>query len=232
MKILICDDEQKCVDELKVHIEEYMKNHFMTVEFVITTSSKEVLESSDSFSLAFLDIQMDEADGITVAKELKKRNEKVALFFITNFEEYQDEAMDLNIFRFFEKPLDVARLNASLDKAMEYIDGTYVDIYIHRNKEHVRIPIDDIIYIVSDNRKLYIVTKDDRIVTRESFEFWREKLPNRFFYYVHKSFFVNMYYVAKYCYHELYLEDGTRIPVAPRRQTAFHKYWYSYVNRR
>ncbi len=232
MKILICDDEQKCVDELKLHIEEYMNNHYMTVEFIITTSSKEVLESKDAFDLAFLDIQMDEADGITVAKELKKRNEKVALFFITNFEEYQDEAMDLNIFRFFEKPFDVARLNSSLDKAMEYIDESYVDVYIHRNKEHVRILIDDIVYIVSDNRKIYIVTKNDRIVSKEGFDFWREKLPNRFFYYVHKSFFVNMHYVSKYCYKELYLEDGTRIPIAPRRQTDFHKYWYSYVNRR
>ena len=66
------------------------------------------------FDLAFLDIQMDEVNGITLAKELKKRNSKIALFFVTNYDEYQDDAMDVNAFRFFSKPFDVGRLYSGL----------------------------------------------------------------------------------------------------------------------
>ncbi len=81
----------------------------------------EIRESGERFDLAFLDIQMEEVDGIALAKELRRRNGRMALFFVTNYAEYQDDAMDLQAFRFFEKPFDVIRLYAGLDKAMEYI---------------------------------------------------------------------------------------------------------------
>lgn len=55
--------------------------------------------------MAFLDIQMPDIDGITIAKELKERNEKVVIFFVTAFEEYQDEAMDLHASDFLKSHL-------------------------------------------------------------------------------------------------------------------------------
>ena len=71
-----------------------------------------------------------------------------------------------------------------------------------------------------------------RYLTGERLDVWQERLPNLFFYPVHKSFLVNLHYVAKYAYSEVYLADGERIPVAPRRQAAFHKYWFEYLRRR
>ena len=67
----------------------------------------------------------------------------------------------MQVFRFFEKPFDVNRLYSSLDKAMEYIDGAYVDVFIYSNKEHKRVLIDDIIYIENENRKTHLYTKDE-----------------------------------------------------------------------
>lgn len=232
MRILICDDEERYLNDLKVHIEEYMRIHGIKADFFTATNSNDILSSDIGFDLAFLDIQMPEANGITLAKELKKRNGKVILFFVTNFEEYQDEAMDLHIFRFFEKPFDVQRLYSSLDKAMEYIDESYVDIYLYNNGEHKRILVDDIVYVRRDNRKIILTAADkEEYITKESPEEWAEKLPNTFFYLVHKSFLVNLHYVTKYSYTELYLDD-VRIPIATRRQADFHKYWFRYLRRR
>lgn len=232
MRILICDDEERYLKDLKVHIEEYMRIHSIKSEFFIATNPNEILKSNMAVDLAFLDIQMPETDGITLAKELKNRNGKVILFFVTNFEEYQDEAMDLHIFRFFEKPFNVQRLYSSLDKAMEYIDESYVDIFLYNNGEHKRILVDDIVYIRRDNRKIIMTTTDKKeYITKESIEEWVEKLPNTFFYLVHKGFLINLHYVTKYSYTELYLDD-TRIPIATRKQADFHKYWFRYLRRR
>lgn len=232
MRILICDDEEKHLNQLKLHIEEYMKNHCIKAEFFTATAPNEIMNSDMAFDLAFLDIQMPETDGITLAKELKNRNGKIILFFVTNFEEYQDEAMDLQIFRFFEKPFDVGRLYSSLDKAMEYIDESYVDIFLYNNGEHKRILVDDIVYIRRDNRKIILTTTDkNEYITKEALEEWAEKLPNTFFYLVHKGFLINLHYVTKYSYTELYLND-IRIPIATRKQADFHKYWFRYLRRR
>ena len=232
MRILICDDEIKNVNTLQTYVEEYMINHSVAFEIETATNPANVVKSDAVYDLVFLDIEMPELDGFKLARELKERNSKVVIFFVTAFDEYQDDAMDLQVFRFFEKPFDVKRLYSSLDKAMEYIDGAYVDVFIYNNKEHQRILVDDIIYIKRENRKTYIFTKDGESIVRESIEEWDEKLPTTFFYLVHKSFLINLHYVTRYNYTEVYLNETIRIPVAPRKQADFHKAWFNYLKRR
>ena len=231
MRILILDDERKFVDDLKLHIEKYMATHLISTEITATVSPDEVLESGAAFDLAFLDIQMPGADGISVAKALQERNSKTIIFFVTAYEEYQDEAMDLHIFRFFEKPFDEKRLYAGLDKAMEYLDETYVDIFLDKGGESVRVLVDDTIYIKRENRKITVFTTNGTYTTKSTFEELVSKLPNTFFYLVHKSFLVNIHYITKYGYKEIYL-GKTRISVATRKQADFHKFWFDYIKRR
>lgn len=130
MKILICDDEHTYLNALRTHVEEYMENRHIPCSITALVDPSKVTETDTVFDLAFLDIQMPGVDGITLAKQLRQRNPKLALFFVTNYDEYQDDAMDLQAFRFFEKPFNANRLYAGLDKAMEYIDGAYIDIYL------------------------------------------------------------------------------------------------------
>lgn len=232
MKILICDDEENYLRLLQLHIQEYMKNHFIPCDITLATDPLNIVRNEKNYDLAFLDIQMDGIDGISLAKELRKRNSKLALFFITNFDEYQDDAMDLQAFRFFEKPFDVCRLYSGLDKAMEYIDGAYVDVFVATDGTQQRILVDDILYVTRDNRKVMLVTKNSKLYTTEKFDALYEKLPPLFFYSVHNSFLVNLHYVSKYSYSELTLTDTTWIPIATRKQSAFHKFWFEYLRRR
>lgn len=232
MKILICDDEQPFLERLQLHVQEYMKNRYIPCKIIAITTPSTVYQSNDVFDLAFLDIQMDEIDGIELAKELRRRNEKLALFFITNYDTYQDDAMDLQAFRFFEKPFDIIRLYAGLDKAMEYIDGAYVNVFLSNSNQQQRLLVDDILYITRVNRKVLLFSKQGSYYTRETLDEWCEKLPQSFFYQVHKSFLINLHYVSKYSYSELYLEDGSRVPIAPSKQVAFRKYWFAYLGGR
>ena len=93
MRILICDDEQKFVDDLKFHIERYMQTHLINAEITTTVLPEEILKGDTVYDLAFLDIQMPGVDGITLGKELKNRNSKLILFYVTAYSDYLDEAM-------------------------------------------------------------------------------------------------------------------------------------------
>ncbi|MEE1066747.1 MAG: LytTR family DNA-binding domain-containing protein [Acutalibacteraceae bacterium] len=232
MKILICDDEQQYVDELKIHIENFMQSR--VADFTIDTANnpQAVADSNEIYQLAFLDIQMDELNGISLAKNLKERNNKIVIFFVTSHNDYQDEAMDLRAFRFFEKPLNADRLYSGLEKAMEYIDESYVDFYVWTDNEHKQILVDDVIYVERGNRQVTLVTTQGNFTTRESFDEWCAILQNSFFYRVHKSFIVNLHYVTGYKYSELFVQNNVRIPIASRRQTDFHKFWFAYLRRR
>ena len=232
MKILICDDEQQYVDELKIHIENFMQSR--VADFTINTANnpQAVADSNEIYQLAFLDIQMNELNGISLAKNLKERNNKIVIFFVTSYNDYQDEAMDLRAFRFFEKPFNADRLYSGLEKAMEYIDESYVDFYVWTDNEHKQILVDDVIYVERGNRQVTLVTTQGNFTTRETFDEWCAILQNSFFYRVHKSFIVNLHYVTGYKYSELFVQNNVRIPIASRRQTDFHKFWFAYLRRR
>lgn len=232
MKILICDDEQAYLNTLKNHIDEYMKNHHIPCTITAVADSFQIAQEDVAFDLAFLDIQMPGMDGISLAKELRHRNPKLALFFVTNYDCYQDDAMDLQAFRFFEKPFNIDRLYTGLDKAMEYIDGAYVDLFLSENGAVQRVIADDILYVTRSGRRVSVVTLERVYSTTDKFDDLCEQLPQLFFYSVHKSFFVNLHYVDRYTYSELRLIDGTQIPIAPRRQSAFHKFWFEYLRRK
>ncbi len=232
MKILICDDEHSYLNTLTVHIDEYMNDHHIPCTITAVMDPLPVVQDDTSYDLAFLDIQMPGLNGIALAKELRKRNQKLALFFVTNYESYQDDAMDLRAFRFFEKPFNANRLYAGLDKAMEYIDGAYIDLFLSENSAIQQVIADDILYVTRDGRRASVVTSEKVYSTADKFDDLSEKLPQLFFYPVHKSFLVNLHYVNRYTYTELLLTDGTHIPIAPRRQSEFHKFWFAYLRRK
>lgn len=231
MTILICDDEPRFLKDLEAHINAYMARRGLDYTLITSTDPSEIMNGEESFDLALLDIQMP-VSGIALAQELKRRNPGVALFFVTNYEEYQDDAMDLRAFRFFEKPFQPERLYAGLDKAMEYIDGAAIDLFLTHDGIQKRVLVDSILYLTRENRHTLLVAKDGSLQPRESFAELCARLPVGFFYLVHKSFFVNLHYVDSYSYSELTLTNGDRIPVAPRKQAAFHRFWFDYLRRR
>lgn len=232
MKILICDDEQQYTDKIRKHIEEFMNYRSINFEIHTANNSQSVVDSDEIYQLAFLDIQMNELNGISLAKILKERNSKIVIFFVTSFNDYQDEAMDLRAFRFFEKPFNIERLYSGLEKAMEYIDESYIDFYLYTNSEHKKILVDDVIYVERCNRQVTLVTTQGNYTTRESFDEWCNILQNTFFYKVHKSFIINLHYVTSYKYSEVFIQNNIRIPIASRRQSDFHKFWFAYLRRR
>lgn len=232
MRILICDDEPLYLDMMQSHVEEYMRLHQICFTITAVTDPTDILNGDDVFDLAFLDVQMPRIDGITMARMLRRRNSKLALFFITNYEEYQDDAMDLQAFRFLEKPFHAPRLYGGLDKAMEYIDGAYVDLYLADNGDQQRIIADDILYVTRNGRRATVVTDEKAYPVEEKYDDLCARLPQLFFYPVHKSFLVNLHSVERYTYHELVLTDGTHVPIAPRKQASFHQFWFDYLRRR
>ena len=110
MNILLCDDKKTALAELSEAVNKYMQEHLVNCNIVESETSAHVIESNITFDLAFLDIQMDDVNGIKLAEVLKKRNKNIIIFFVTSYSEFQDDAMDLRAFRFFNKPFDIKRL--------------------------------------------------------------------------------------------------------------------------
>ena len=73
----------------------------------------------NEYDAIFLDIEMPEMDGITVAKNLRKLHSDVPIIFLTSHIEYALEGYEVNALRYLTKPISPEKLKEVLSCVME-----------------------------------------------------------------------------------------------------------------
>ncbi|OPJ63744.1 response regulator [Clostridium oryzae] len=84
----------------------------------------DALEESDDISpqLAFIDVDMPEMDGITLAEKLMEKNPKINIVFITAYDQYAVKAFDVNALDYIMKPINIKRFNVMIEKVKNKIN--------------------------------------------------------------------------------------------------------------
>jgi len=121
LSAIIVDDEPLAAGELA-----FLLNEFSDVELLATgRNGLEALDLIERFNpdIAFLDVQMPGLDGLSVVRRLRDRQIEDLPYFIfsTAFEQYAVEAFKLEALDYVLKPLDKARLGATLARAQRFV---------------------------------------------------------------------------------------------------------------
>ena len=84
----ICDDEPLMAREFASHLADYMKENSIT-DYSVTSFSngRTLLERAGGFDVIFLDIQMEQPDGMETARLLRQRGDRSLLVFVTVLKE-------------------------------------------------------------------------------------------------------------------------------------------------
>ena len=81
IKIAICDDEPMMARELASHLADYMNEHLITAyDLSSFPDGRALLDAIDRFDVIFLDIQMEQPDGMETARLLHldvQKNHKI-----------------------------------------------------------------------------------------------------------------------------------------------------------
>jgi DNA-binding LytR/AlgR family response regulator len=226
--IAICDDETVDLIQEKEMIERVMPSVTGSVNWEIDTftSSQEMLNSSKTYNMIFLDVEMDGLNGIKTAKALHKKSPISLIFFVTHHEDYMDEALDNYAFRFWTKPINETRLRYSLKSAIKKIASYKKSISVTSSKKTVKILLRNIIYIYHCGRNTHIVTTDETIETYDTFQSVAEQLPYDNFAATHASCYVNLNYVSDYDKRDIICEHNGKIYkpyISTRKYSAFNK---------
>lgn len=83
----------------------------------------EVLEKANAklVQIAFIDIEMPEMDGLSLAEKLLEQNPAMHIVFITAYSQYAVQAFDLNALDYLMKPINVQRFNKMTEKLKKTI---------------------------------------------------------------------------------------------------------------
>ena len=121
MKIAICDDNEVIVHNVKSALSEckYISSQTSIEEFYSGENLMEAYKSGKTFNIVFLDIQMNQMNGIETAKKIKYLQKDVILIFLTGHNNYVNEAFRVQAFQYLMKPVKREEILKEFKRALE-----------------------------------------------------------------------------------------------------------------
>ncbi len=199
MRILICDDEHLITEQVTQYLQEYfISKKYEMPELVTFSDGNALLADTGRKDIVFLDAELPGFSGIEVGRELKKAASNVLLFIIASDMQYLDDAMRINAYRYLAKPLDKNRLFENMGDAMKSYYNLSSSVTIENKGVITTLSEADIIFIEAQLRTTVVHTVSGEYTAEKTIRSWIENLNSGAFYQTHKSYIVNMKYVAQF----------------------------------
>lgn len=243
MTVGICDDEPIAIELLSGYVKKYDEK-FNIEAFGTGEEVVKFLAAGKKMDILLLDIDLQgKPDGMETAEILKKRQlgsvnaitSLPLIIFVTGMPERMREAFSVHAFHFVVKPVDEDAFMQIFRQAVntaDEINGRVEKKYItiQAGTATKRISLEHIHYIESKGRKLALYL-DDGVLEYYGRISDIEKEVDDAFYSVHRSFIVNMEYVADYERFSVKLTDGSDIPLSRNRYNDFIQAYISFTGR-
>lgn len=193
IKAIAIDDEPLALKIIEHHCS---KIESISLEKTFTNQT-EAIKYINKFpvDLLFLDIQMPQNSGIDFYNNL---NKDLLVIFTTAYDTYAVEGFNVNAIDYIMKPIGFSRFEKAVEKAVQqykYKTNTSQQdhLLIRADYKLNKIDFKDILYIegLDDYIQIYLVNKP-KIVARMSMKSVMEKLPEKYFLRIHRSYIVSI----------------------------------------
>lgn len=214
MNVIICDDNRKFASMVE---EALMELELINIEYEVFYSGESLcsyLSDGNSASIYFLDIEVEEKDGIEVGNFIRKKDDKAVIIFMTQHREYVYRVFECLPFRFVEKPFLKEKIQKVFQESLDYIYASRKFYFFKIGKTQYQIAYDDILYFEGRGRKVCICTKQGNYEFYGKIQTTFEELDANIFVRVHISYIVNMDAIRSIEIKDLVLSDGTELPIS------------------
>ena len=231
LRIGICDDDLHMLNYLSALCKKILPGAAVAGY----QNGAELLSSNGSFEIVLMDVRMEDMDGLNVIKRLQSRISKKspnppAVIFITAYDEYVFDALDLFPFHYLLKPLDEEKFEKVLKLAAEKYAKKEKEeaVFFHTKTSHLRLYPRDIYFVESNLRKVIINME------KEHFEVYStmaelEKLFGDSFFRCHRGYLVNLGKIRGYDRETIKLVNGNCLILSKTKYAEFVDAYMRYL---
>lgn len=220
IRIAICDDDRIILDytynQIKIITDELRKDIYIQAFSDGDEMLTGITKDRGHFNILFLDIDMPIATGFEIAEVIRKFDENLIIIFLTSMEHLVYESFKYKPFRFIRKNRLGEELKEVLNSAITVVDKNKNNHYIFKT-EHgtVKICLEDILYIESLNRKIYLKTNKEtyNLIGIQYSEIVGELLDKGFVM-VHRGCIINLKYIYSIGKIDVTLDNGEKLPMS------------------
>lgn len=237
LHIGICEDIKDELMRHKTLVEKIMKQLSLNAEIFCFQSGEDLLceiENRGKMDIILMDIEMQGKSGVETAKIIRETDFQVILIFISLYDKYFREMINVQPFSFIDKPVSEEELREVLKRALDIIIDGYETFKFVNNKVHYQLAISKIRYFESDKRKIILYSIDD---SDDTYAFYRKlddvekeinASKNRFIR-VHKSFLLNPNYIKEYRYDKVIMDDRREITISEKYRDSVKQFYLEKV---
>lgn len=175
------------------------------------------------FDLAFLDVEMDDVNGLTIAGNIPS---DACFIFTTAFLNYALDGFNLDAIDYLHKPFSYDRFKVAVEKAVRRISYNRSNrsgrsIVVKQEYNNITIPLSEIIYIEAmEGYSKIFRTGGVCTLSRVILKSIGAMLPADEFQRIHRSYIVAVDKISSFNRQSVTLTTGTTLPVGRQYTTA------------
>lgn len=226
LKISICDDEEFFLEKINRLTEQYFNHKGIMIEVKCYQDVEEFLQSDFVTNhIIFLDVKMEKRSGMEAAYIVREKNKHVPIIFISAHVEFAVEGYFVKAFHYLLKNDLEETYHIVMDELLAEMRLQYETIELKVENEKIPIKLSDIIYMESFKRYIVFHMAEGAYKQYGKISDFEEKLSEKGFLRIHKSYLVNLAHVEKIKNKEVYLSSDEILPCSKGRYSEIqHKY--------
>lgn len=219
MRIAICDDNKAVTGDIDSMLQKIKKEEKIEMEvdvFFGGTGLWEQIQRTGAYDLIYLDIEMEDMDGLTVARKIREKDPYTILIFVSAYDSYFRQLFEVEPFRFLDKPLDEKIFRDYFLLAYKRISTQNTRYAFRFEKRIYQLPLREIVYFESNLRLIYLHGKEREYRFYGKLNQVQEQMENmsRYFIRIHRSYLVNYYHITYMNGKTVELFNGETLPVS------------------
>ena len=232
MNIAICDDDQNICALLSEFIKEYGVINSLALTVWKFNSSVDLLEhlaEDEPMDLLFLDIELDELNGVEIGRKTRSdaKRHDLQIIYISGNSSYAMELFEVRPLNFLIKPFEKEKIFSMLDLAIELTSKSHY-LYFKIGSSMHKIDVKDIIYLESQGRMINMITRAKRVSFYGKIMDIEESLKPYGFLSIHKSILINYSHVNEFYYDHVIMSDDTLLSISQSRRKMVRSYQHDY----
>lgn len=224
LRVAVCDDDKAALGIIASSLKDVFDAHGVDATTSLFSSATELAKVMPTrrFDLLLLDIDMPGLDGISFARHLRERRDKVDIMYISNREDKVFDSLRVS-------PVGFIRKSRFLEDMSEVV-GTYLAARRERSRQSVvvlrdhdavyPIAVEKIVYIEGHRKQqlVHVEGRDEPITLTRTMGELEEELVGEGFIRIHKGYLVNYRFIQVIDGGDVTLADGERLPVSRRKE--------------
>ena len=194
--------------------------------------------SQGKYHLAFLDILMDEMNGIELARELRKMDHHLMIVFQTTERSYAFDAFPIHPFDYLIKPCIQEDVDAVMKEAMRVLEAGDPIIEVTALRASYSVPLRSIIAIASKGHNVELsLTNNQSLTCTDTFKNISARIEeDSRFLLINRGVIINMDHVLSPNSEGMQMKNGQVFPIKINGRAAvlseFSQYMISKVDKR